>query len=147
MEAMMNEKKILVLHGPNLNLLGTRETDIYGNITLEALNQEIEEYAKKLNMILDIAQYNSESDIVAAIHSSAGIYIGIIINAAAFTHTSVAIRDAISAVSVPVIEVHLSNIYQRDSFRHHSMLASVCMGQITGFGKKSYLLALDFFKT
>jgi 3-dehydroquinate dehydratase-2 len=138
----MNIINILVLHGPNLNLLGTREPDIYGNITLETLNTEIKTYATSLECTLTAHQYNSESDIINAIQNAPSEYTGIIINAAAYTHTSVAIRDAIAAINLPTIEVHLSNIHQRESFRHHSMIASVCIGQISGFGKHSYYLAI-----
>ena len=142
----MNQTKILILHGPNLNLLGTRETNIYGNLTLENLNSEIKTYAESLNITATTEQYNTESELISTIQSAATTYNGIIINAAAYTHTSVAIRDAIAAISIPVIEVHLSNIYQRESFRHHSMIASVCIGQISGFGKHSYFLALQALK-
>ena len=142
----MNQTTLLILHGPNLNLLGTRETNIYGNLTLENLNSEIKKYAESLNITATTEQYNTESEIISTIQSAATTYNGIIINAAAYTHTSVAIRDAIAAISIPVIEVHLSNIYQRESFRHHSMIASVCIGQISGFGKHSYFLALQALK-
>ncbi len=142
----MNQTTLLILHGPNLNLLGTRETNIYGNLTLENLNSEIKKYAESLNITATTEQYNTESELISTIQSAATTYNGIIINAAAYTHTSVAIRDAIAAISIPVIEVHLSNIYQRESFRHHSMIASVCIGQISGFGKHSYFLALQALK-
>ncbi len=134
---------ILVIHGPNLNLLGTRETHIYGKTTLGQINQMIEEKAKQLSCEVRIRQSNSEGEIVSLIGESRGWADGIIINPASYTHTSIAIRDAILAVDVPTIEVHLSNIYEREPFRQKSMIAGVCVGQISGFGPNSYLLALE----
>ncbi len=132
--------KILVINGPNLNLLGTREPKHYGSETLETVNQYIKsEYPKTQ---FEFFQSNHEGDIIDKIHSSNGMADGIVLNAGAFTHYSYAIRDAISSVSVPVIEVHLSNIHAREEFRHNSVLAPVCMGQISGFGKNSYILAV-----
>jgi len=132
---------ILIIHGPNLNQLGTREPAVYGSQTLADINAELEVKAKDLKLSLTIIQSNSEGDIVEAIQNTSCQ--GIIINPAAYTHTSIAIRDAIAGTDLPVIEVHLSNVYQRESFRHHSHIAPVCVGQITGFGAKSYHLALD----
>lgn len=135
-------KKILVIHGPNLNLLGEREKNIYGSLSLKKINSEIEKLAKQLKIKVEFFQDNSEGNIVTKIQESRKNFVGLIINPAAFTHTSVAIRDAIAAIEIPVIEVHLSNIYSRESFRHHSYVASVAKGQISGFGLDSYLLAL-----
>lgn len=136
--------KILVIHGPNLKLLGTREQNIYGRQTLDDINFSIASLAaSKKNTEVDFFQSDHEGNIVEKIGSSKKSYDGIIINPAAYTHTSIAIRDAISAIDLPVIEVHLSNIHQREEFRHKSLTAPVVMGQICGFGPKGYLLALD----
>ena len=132
-----------VIHGPNLNLLGTRDPAQYGNLTLDQINQHIHDFALKNQIECDIMQSNSESDIIHAIQNSA-TYQGLVINPAGFTHTSVAIRDAIDAILIPVIEVHLSNVYKRESFRHHSYMAPVCVGQVSGLGWRGYLLALDY---
>lgn len=135
--------KILVLHGPNLNLLGWRERDIYGEITLEQINSRLEHLAKELDVQLLIKQSNHEGELVETIQKVLAQDINaIVINPAAYTHTSVALRDAIAAVDVPTIEVHLSNIYQREDFRHKSMIAPVATGQISGLGVDSYLLGL-----
>jgi 3-dehydroquinate dehydratase-2 len=136
-------KKILVLHGPNLNLLGVRETGVYGTATLEAINAELTKRAAALKVELSIVQSNHEGELVEAIQGAMGKADCLIINPAAYTHTSVAIRDAIAACSVPTIEVHLSNIYKREEFRHHSMVAPVALAQISGFGPLSYYLALQ----
>ena len=136
-------KKILVLHGPNLNLLGTREPEIYGCMTLGEINVMIAQRAEEAGISADFLQSNHEGALVDAIQQAQGRYAFIILNAAAYTHYSVAIRDAIAAISVPVIEVHLSNIYTRDDFRHHSVIAPVVMGQISGFGADSYMGALE----
>ena len=136
-------KKILVIHGPNLNLLGTREVDIYGSVTIDDINVELEKKAKSMKVSLDIVQSNHEGDIVEAIGRSKGKFDAILINPAAYTHTSVAIRDAISAVNIPTVEVHLSNIYKREEFRHISLIAPVARGQVSGFGKMSYILGLE----
>ena len=133
---------ILVLHGPNLNLLGKREPVIYGSVTLDSINCLLTEEASRLGVGLECLQSNHEGVLVDAIHNSLGKYQGIVINAGAYTHTSVAIRDALSAVQVPTVEVHLSNIYQREDFRHHSYIAAVVIGQIGGFGAQSYKLGL-----
>jgi 3-dehydroquinate dehydratase-2 len=134
--------RILVLHGPNLNLLGHRETKIYGEVTLKEIDQRLLKTAREEGIGLDAIQSNSESELVEEIQKAAGKYDAVLINPAAFTHTSVAIRDAIAATGLPTAEIHLSNIYQRESFRHHSYLADVVVGQITGFGAESYLLGL-----
>ena len=137
-------KKILVLHGPNLNLLGTREPEIYGRTTLEDINRMIAARAKEAGIEADYLQSNYEGVLVDALQGAPGKgYAFVILNAAAFTHYSVAIRDAIAAISVPVIEVHLSNIHQREEFRHHSVISPVVMGQIAGFGADSYMAALE----
>jgi 3-dehydroquinate dehydratase-2 len=134
--------KILVLHGPNLNLLGTREPTVYGNITLSEINGEISSLAKDLGMEVSIVQSNSEGALIDSIHGAIGLFDGILINPAAYTHTSVAIRDALSAAALPVVEVHLSNIHRREEFRSRSFIAPVAVGQISGFGPDSYLLGL-----
>ena len=134
--------KILVLHGPNLNLLGTRETAVYGSVTLEAVNQELERLAKAEGVKLAIHQSNAEGDLVDWIQRSTGEFDALIINPGAFTHTSIALRDAVVAVGIPTIEVHLSNIYRREEFRQHSYIAGVAVGQISGFGLDSYVLGL-----
>ena len=136
-------KKILVIHGPNLNLLGKREVDIYGKVTIEAINKELQKIAKTKKCALTILQSNYEGEIVDVIGKSKGKYDAILINPAAYTHTSVAIRDAISAVKVPTVEVHLSNIYAREEFRHTSLISAVAKGQICGFGSMSYVLGLE----
>lgn len=141
---MIEEKPcILVIHGPNLNLLGKREPNIYGKLTLDEINANIRGEANNLGIAVEFVQSNHEGYIVDAIQQAEGKNKGIIINAAAFTHYSIAIRDALAAISVPAIEVHLSNIYKREEFRHHSVISSVVYGQISGFGSDSYLLALE----
>ena len=134
---------ILVINGPNLNLLGSREPDIYGSFSLDSLEKELTKHATLKQINLSFFQSNSESEIIDTIHNSKSKHDAIIINPAAFTHTSVAIRDALSAIKLPVVEVHISNIYARESFRHHSYIAPVCIGQISGFGPKGYELAID----
>jgi len=136
-------KHILVINGPNLDLLGTREVDIYGKITLAKINEMVKEKAKELDCQVRIKQSNSEGEIVSFIGEAKNWADALIINPAAYTHTSIAIRDAILAVGVPVIEVHLSNIYKRESFRQKSLVVGVCLGQITGFGPEGYILALE----
>jgi len=132
---MPKKKKILVLHGPNLNLLGKREKKVYGKVSLEKINQELKKLAKILNIELAIKQSNIEGELVNFIqHSSKNRISGILINPAAYTHTSVAIRDALLAVKIPTVEVHLSNIYKREEFRHKSLIAPAALGQIAGFG-------------
>jgi len=134
--------RIRVLHGPNLNLLGTREQSIYGTLSLDAINSAIMKLADELAVTVELGQSNSEGELVTWIQEARTGYDGIIINPAAYTHTSVAIRDAIAAVGLPTIEVHLSNIHQREEFRHRSYIAGVAIGQISGLGPTGYLLAL-----
>jgi len=135
--------KILVIHGPNLNLLGTRQPQVYGKTSLEYINQELKKIALKRKASLTIVQSNHEGKIVDCIQKAAGRFSGILINPAAYTHTSVAIRDALSSVDIPAIEVHLSNIYNRETFRHTSLISAVAKGSIVGFGAKSYFLGLN----
>ena len=134
--------RILVIHGPNLNLLGRREPEIYGRTTLDEINSRLTALGAQLGLALDTFQSNHEGAIVDRIQQAAGVYDGLIINAAAFTHTSIAIRDALSMLKAPVIEVHLSNIHRREPFRHTSMTAGVVTGQILGLGAAGYALAL-----
>jgi len=134
--------KILVINGPNLNLLGEREKDNYGETTLETINAQLSDLATELGVEIDFFQSNTEGAIVDKIQSAKGIFDGIIINPAAYTHTSIALRDALLAVKIPAVEVHLSNIHAREEFRQHSYTAGVCLGQIAGFKKDSYTLAL-----
>lgn len=135
--------KILVIHGPNLNLLGKREVDIYGKVTIDEINKDLNRLAKVKKAELRIVQSDHEGEIVELIGKAKARHDGILINPAAYTHTSVAIRDAISAVDIPAVEVHLSNIYAREEFRHTSLIAPVARGQVSGFGKMSYLLGLE----
>lgn len=134
---------IQVLHGPNLNLLGKREPGIYGSVTLEAIDQLLQQEAAALDVHVSSLQSNHEGTLVDTIHAALGQYQGLLINAGAYTHTSVAIRDAIAAVNLPTVEVHLSNIYRREDFRHHSYIAPVAIGQISGFGAESYRLGFQ----
>ncbi|MBT4363174.1 MAG: type II 3-dehydroquinate dehydratase [Desulfobacterales bacterium] len=136
-------KKILVMHGPNLNTLGTREPEIYGSKTLDEINDDLKKQGKKLGIDVETFQSNHEGDIVDKIQASVGNIDAFIINPAAYTHTSIAIRDAVLLLEVPVIEIHLSNIYKREPFRHKSMVADVATGQIAGFGVSGYRMALD----
>ena len=135
--------KILVIHGPNLQLLGTRQPSVYGTADLTSINRDLKRLAAQRNAILTFAQSNHEGEIVELIGKAKGRSDGILINPAAYTHTSVAIRDAIEAAGLPTVEVHLSNIYAREPFRHHSLMAPVCQGQICGFGALSYRLGLE----
>lgn len=134
--------KILIINGPNLNLLGTREPDKYGSLTLDEINKKTADFAKKNEIETEFFQSNIEGEIVTKIQQAKDTFNGIVINPAAYTHTSVAIRDAILAVQIPTVEVHISNIHQRESFRHNSMIAPVCIGQIAGFGANSYQLGI-----
>ena len=135
--------KILVLNGPNLNLLGRREPEIYGSLTLAAINERLEKRAAAAGVAIEFFQSNHEGALVDAVQGAEGKADFILLNAAAFTHYSIALRDAIAAVSVPVIEIHLSNIHRREKFRHTSVIAPVVMGQVAGFGAESYLGALE----
>lgn len=136
-------KKILVIHGPNLNLLGKREPAVYGKATLSLINRELKALARKMKLSLVVIQSNNEGEIVDAITKSRIKFDGLLINPAAYTHTSVAIRDAILGSGIPAVEVHLSNIYSREEFRHKSYISAVAKGVISGFGAKSYLLGLE----
>ena len=134
--------KILIIHGPNLNLLGKREPDQYGVLTLDQINKMILERAQKETVEVKIFQANSEGEIISEIHRAIGVFDGLVINPAAYTHTSIALRDALLAVELPTVEVHLSNIYQREEFRKQSMISDVAIGVISGFREQSYLLGL-----
>ncbi|MEA3494165.1 MAG: type II 3-dehydroquinate dehydratase [Candidatus Margulisiibacteriota bacterium] len=138
----MAKNKILVIHGPNLALLGEREVSVYGKFTLDEINQKLEALAKKEGVELEIVQMDVEGEIVEKIGKASKTSKAIVINPAAYTHYSVAIRDAVAAVRIPTVEVHLSNIYAREEFRHKSVIAPVAVGQVSGFGVNSYLLGL-----
>ena len=135
-------KRVLVIHGPNLQLLGVRNPAVYGKKGLDAINGQLRALARRLKLELSIHQFNHEGEIVEAIGGARGRFAGILINPAAYTHTSVAVRDALEGVSLPAVEVHLSNIYAREEFRRHSLMAPVVKGQVSGFGAASYLLGL-----
>jgi 3-dehydroquinate dehydratase-2 len=139
----LNMKSILILHGPNLNLLGMREPEVYGNWTLEDINEELISCGQDFGIRVRSFQSNSEGELIDALHDARTWAVGVVFNPGAYTHTSVALRDAISAIEIPVVEVHLSNVYAREEFRHKSLLAPVCLGKITGFGWRSYLLGLQ----
>ncbi|MUK87155.1 type II 3-dehydroquinate dehydratase [Ornithinibacillus sp. L9] len=134
-------KRLLLLNGPNINILGKRENEVYGDFTLSDIETEIRELVEKFGYQLDSKQSNHEGELVDILQGVDGTYEGVIFNPAAYTHTSIALHDVIKAISTPVVEVHISNIHSRESFRHQSLLASVCYGQIVGFGKQSYRLA------
>jgi 3-dehydroquinate dehydratase-2 len=138
-------QRLLIIHGPNLNLLGKRPKEHYGNLSLKKINEKIIEHAERIRIDIKTIQSNNESEIIEILQKAENNFTGIILNPAAFTHTSVAIRDCIEAVDIPVIEVHLSNIYAREEFRRKSIIAPVCIGQIAGFGPDSYLIAIDYF--
>ena len=139
---MAKVKKILVLHGPNLNLLGKRQPEIYGSLTLEQINQKIRSLAREIKIQVEIRQSNHEGELVDWIQGAGQHFGALVINAGAYTHSSIALRDALAAAGIPVVEVHLSNIYKREDFRKRSLIAEVAIGQITGFGVTSYLLGL-----
>jgi 3-dehydroquinate dehydratase-2 len=135
--------KVLFLNGPNLNLLGTRQPEIYGQTTLADIERLVRERAVVLKTEIELRQSNWEGQLVDWLHDAKGKFDAIVLNAAAYTHTSVALRDAISAIGIPVIEIHLSNIHAREEFRHRSLIAAVCRGQVCGFGAQSYVLGLE----
>lgn len=137
--------KLLVLNGVNLNLTGRREKDVYGGETLGEINAYLDGYAKSRGVTVEFFQSNLEGELCTRIQEAEGVYDGVVLNAGAFTHYSYALRDAIAAVSVPVVEVHMSNVHARESFRERSVLTQVCRGEILGFGKNSYRLALESF--
>ena len=139
--------KIRVLHGPNLNLLGTREPEVYGSLTLAEIDRRIMECAKSIGVQVEISQFNSEGELVEAIQQAGKSADAIVINPGAYTHYSIAIRDAVAAIKIPTVEVHLSNIYGREEFRQESVIAPVCAGQISGFGDQSYILGLQAAKS
>jgi 3-dehydroquinate dehydratase II len=134
---------VLVINGPNLNLLGTREPDVYGSVTLKDIEETVKAHGESLTIETEFFQSNVEGELVAAIQTAAGNFDGIVLNAAAYTHTSIALMDAIKATGIPTIEVHLSNVFAREEFRHHSYISPVATGVICGFGAKGYILALD----
>jgi 3-dehydroquinate dehydratase-2 len=135
--------RVLVLNGPNLNLLGEREPHLYGSATLDAILEQVRQHAATRQIEIEHLQSNHEGALIDALHQARGRIHGVILNAGALTHTSYALRDAIAALQIPTVEVHLTNIYAREEFRRHSVIAPVCVGQISGFGALSYLLAVD----
>jgi len=138
--------KILVLHGANLNLLGKRETQIYGNKTLAQIDQALQELGRKHDLIVECQQFNGEGELVTALHKADDWAVGVLFNPGGYTHTSVVLRDAVAAISIPVIEIHFSNTQAREDFRKHSLISPVCKGTIAGFGWYSYILGLNAIK-
>jgi 3-dehydroquinate dehydratase II len=134
--------QVLILHGPNLNLLGTREPDVYGHLTLADIDRDLKTLGKAWDAIVETRQSNHEGQLIDWVHEARGEFHGFVINPGGLTHTSIALRDAIAGVALPAVEVHLSNIYKRESFRHESLTAAVCVGSIAGFGANSYALGL-----
>jgi len=135
--------KVLFLNGPNLNLLGSREPAVYGRLTLAQIEQQVRERAKRMQVEIEFRQSNLEGELVTWVQQADGVFHAVVLNAGAYTHTSIALHDAIKAVSVPVIEIHLSNLHRREGFRQHSAIGAACEGQISGFGVGSYLLGLE----
>lgn len=134
---------VLVLHGPNLNLLGQREPELYGHLTMDEINRRLMEAGRELQLEVRTYQANSEGELIDALHDARNWAVGVVFNPAGYTHTSVALRDAVAAIGLPVIEVHISNVYAREEFRQRSLIAPVCAGRITGLGWRSYLLGLQ----
>lgn len=141
----MDKTSVLVINGPSLNMLGTREPDQYGDMTLDDICRKIKAHAEQRDIRVEFFQSNMEGELINRIQEAPARFSGIIMNAGAYSHTSIAIRDAVSSIPIPVVEVHISNVYNREGFRHHSYLAPVCAGSIVGFGYLSYILALEYF--
>lgn len=139
----MLKRRILILHGPNLNLLGTRQPEVYGDVTLDETDERLQHYAARRGVELVTLQSNHEGALIDRLHAARDEVDGVVLNAGAFTHISLALRDAITAVELPVVEVHLSNVHAREAFRHQSMIVGVCVGMVSGFGWRSYRLGLD----